>query len=85
MQRIVYLQQDANHCLAMLVEQQCRPVNEARSDAHHTELLVCHARGVPGGCRAQLESLQAQLQEEAEARNKMEEEMKRSFMRGMFG
>jgi hypothetical protein len=35
-------------------------------------------------CRAQLESLQAQLQEEAEARNKMEEEMKRSFMRGMF-
>lgn len=33
-------------------------------------------------CRAQIEGLQQQLQEEAEARNRMEEEMKRSFMRG---
>jgi hypothetical protein len=33
-------------------------------------------------CRAEIDVLQAQLQEEAAARNKMEEEMKRSFMRG---
>jgi hypothetical protein len=33
-------------------------------------------------CRAQIDALQQQLQEEAAARKKMEEEMKRSFMRG---
>lgn len=32
--------------------------------------------------RGEIEALQQQLQQEAAARNKMEEEMKRAFMRG---
>jgi hypothetical protein len=34
-------------------------------------------------CRSEIEALQEQLQQEAAARNRMEEEMKRAFMRGV--
>jgi hypothetical protein len=36
------------------------------------------------GCRAEVEALQEQLQQEAAARNRMEEDMKRAFMRGVY-
>lgn len=34
-------------------------------------------------CRGEIEALQEQLQQEAAARNRMEEDMKRAFMRGV--
>lgn len=45
-------------------------------------LTLCWVGLFAPACRSQIEGLQQQLQEEAEARNRMEEEMKRSFMRG---
>lgn len=46
----------------------------ALNDVHEHEKL---------GLTAEIQALQQQLQLEAEARNRMEEEMKRAFMRGV--
>jgi hypothetical protein len=52
----------------------------ARAQRQHGPSPRVRARRLPG--RSELEGLRGQLATEAAARNRMEEEMKRSFMRG---
>lgn len=56
---------------------------EQQRQAEVSALSVIQYQEV-AGLQTEIEALQQQLQQEAEARNRMEEEMKRAFMRGRY-